>query len=384
MSGIKSRLREFVEKHETRLEVGFFVGGFVLDILLLSEPDDLFGILQQLVYFSILGSLLHYEILFRLHRFRPSGFLKKFWPYRGLLLHFAFGSLLNLYSLFYIKSASIFSSFLFLLVMLGLVLANELPFVKKANVSAKVAMYAICVFSFFSILMPILLGFVGVPPFLLAVGFTVAVFYGHLRWLYQAFPLPMLSESGATSDVQAVTKRRLLGRALILPGGTTLATFVLFYFLGWIPPVPLSVVEQGVYHNIERRDGKYILTFEKPWWKFWVSHDSVFRARSGDRVFFYAQIYSPTRISDSVNIHWLTKNARGNWVTSDKVPMKIQGGRQAGFRGFSFKSNYGPGQWQVRVETTGGIEISRLYFEIERLEGELLPPRQEDLHVIER
>jgi hypothetical protein len=384
MSEIKGRLKAFVEKNETRLEVAFFLGGFVLDVLLLSEPDDLFGILQQLVYFFILGSLLQFEILFRLHRFRPRGFLKKFWPYRGLLLHFAFGSLLNLYSLFYIKSASIFSSFLFLLVMLGLVLANELPFVKKANVSAKIAMYAICVFSFFSVLMPIVLGFVGVTPFILAVGFTVAVFYGHLRWLYRAFPLPMLRESGATSDLQAVTKRRLLGRALILPGGTTLTTFVLFYFLGWIPPVPLSVVEQGVYHNVERRDGKYILTFEKPWWKFWVSHDSVFRARSGDRVFFYAQIYSPTRISDSVNIHWLMKNTQGNWVTSDKVPMKIQGGRQAGFRGFSFKINYGPGPWQVRVETIGGIEISRLYFEIERLEGELLSRRQEDLHVIER
>lgn len=384
MTGVKSQLRQFVEKYETHLEVGFFIGGFVLDIFLLSQPDDLFGIFQQVVYFLILGSLIHYEILFRLHRFRPKGLFKKFWPYRGLALHFAFGSLLNLYSLFYIKSASIFSSFLFLLLMLGMVLANELPFVKKANVSAKVAMYAICVFSFFSILMPIALGFVGVLPFALAVVCTVLVFYGHLRWLYQAFPFPSPNESGATAEVGVMTKRKLLGKALVFPGATTLAMFVLFYFLGWIPPVPLSVVEQGVYHNVERRDGKYILTYEKPWWKFWVTHDSVFKARPGDRVFFYAQIYSPTRISDSVTIHWLTKNYKGTWVTSDKVPMRIQGGREAGFRGFSFKSNYGAGPTQVRVETSSGIEISRLYFDIEKLEGELLPPRPEDLRVLER
>ncbi|MDZ4083946.1 MAG: DUF2914 domain-containing protein [Bdellovibrionales bacterium] len=345
---LSDKVKKYVEENETKLEVGFFVGGFILDVFLLSTPDDFFGIIQQLIYMTIVGSLLHFEVLYRLRKYKPGPRVKKFWQYRSLLLHFSFGSLLNLYSLFYIKSASLMSSFIFLIVMLALVLANELPFVKKASVASKVAMYAICLFSFFSILLPIGLGFVGWIPFLLAVGLTGLAFFLHVRLLEKSF-----------------TDRRLLHRAMLYPSGTILTVFSLFYVLGWIPPVPLSVVEQGVYHSIEKKSGQYILSFEKPWWKFWQTSDRPFRAIPGDKLYFYAQIYSPTRISDSVVIHWLTKNQKGKWVSSDKVPMSIQGGREMGFRGFSYKSNYTPGEWQIRVETSGGIEISRHYVDVE-------------------
>lgn len=347
-ASLAAKIKKYVDENETKLEVGFFVGGFILDVFLLSTPDDFFGIFQQLIYMAIIGSLLHFEVLYRLRKFRPGPRLRKFWQYRSLLLHFSFGSLLNLYSLFYIKSASLMSSFFFLIVMLALVLANELPFVKKASVASKVAMYAICLFSFFSILMPIGLGFVGWIPFLLAVGLTGLAFFLHVRLLERSFK-----------------DRRLLHRAMLYPSGAILAVFSLFYVLGWIPPVPLSVVEQGVYHSIEKKSGQYVLSFEKPWWKFWQTSDSPFRAVSGDKLHFYAQIYSPTRISDSVVIHWLTKNQKGKWVSSDKVPMSIQGGREMGFRGFSYKANYTPGEWQIRVETSGGIEISRHYVDVE-------------------
>lgn len=347
------RLKAFVDKNETKLEVGFFIGGFVLDVFLLSTPDDFFGILQQLVYMAIIGLLLHFEILYRLRKFRPGRRLRKLWQYRGLLLHFSFGSLLNLYSLFYIKSASLMSSFLFLILMLALVLANELPFVKKASVASKVAMYAICLFSFFSILLPIALGFVGWIPFSLAVAATALSFYGHVKLLEKSF-----------------LDHRILHRAMLFPSGAIMLVFSVFYFFGWIPPVPLSVVEQGVYHMVEKKEGNYVLSFEKPWWKFWQTSDRPFRAIPQDRIYFYAQIYSPTRISDSVVIHWLFKNAKGDWVTSDKVPMSIQGGREMGFRGFSYKSNYVPGEWQIRVETKGGIEISRHYVDVESVVSE--------------
>lgn len=347
MQELKSKMLQFVEKNETKLEVGFFLGGFLFDILLLTDPDDVFGLIQQVVYLAAVGALLHYEILFRLQKWRPGRFLKRAWAYRNLALHFLFGSLLNLYSLFYIKSASVVSSIAFLALMLAIILANELPIVKRAKVSLKIALYVICLISFFSILFPLLIGFVGWTSFSLALLTTGAAVVFHLRRLQQA-----------------IQDQAVLRRALLAPSAATLALFLGFYVLGWIPPVPLSVKEHGIYHAIEKRNGHYYLSFEKVWWKFWQTSDSVFRARPGDSLYFYAQVYSPTRISDQVVLHWLLKDARRGWLTSDKISMSIQGGREAGFRGFAYKSNYQPGEWQVRVETTTGIEISRYSFEV--------------------
>lgn len=340
-------IRGFIHRHETKLEIAFFIGGFIFDAWLIEAPDAIAGIVQQVAYLVLIAVLIHYELLFRLRRWRPHRWIRKVWTWRNLALHFFLGTLLNLYSLFYIKSASVFSSIVFLGLMVLFILANELPVVKRATVSGKVALYAICLFSFLSIVFPIVFGFVGWTPFLFAVVTTLALFSLQLKLLGRAVP-----------------NKRALHRAFLAPGIAIMTIFILFYTLGWIPPVPLSVKEQGIYHAIEKRDGKFILSYEPSSWKFWQKSDSDFKAHIGDKIYFYAQVYSPTRVSDQVSIRWLQKDAKGKWVASDRIPMSVRGGREEGFRGFAVKSNYTPGEWQVRVETSSGIEISRLYFDV--------------------
>lgn len=63
-------------------------------------------------------------------------------------------------------------------------------------------------------------------------------------------------------------------------------------------------------------------------------------------------------------MRWL-KDSEDGWLTSDKIPLTITGGREQGFRGYSFKYNYQPGDWQVRIETENGLEIGRISLEIE-------------------
>lgn len=343
---IKQKSTEFLSRHETKLEIAFFIGGFLFDILFIADPDDLFSIAQQAVYLFLIASLIHYEMLFRLHKWRPKEKLLKLWSYRDFSLHFLLGSLLSVYSLFYIKSASILSSFIFLLLLVGIILVNELSFVKSAKVSLKVGFYAICLFSFFSVVYPIICGFVGWTPFLLSALSTVLVLIAQLKLL-------------ECSEVNA----SILQKALVAPCVAVLGVFALFYFLGWIPPVPLSVKAQGVYHNLEKRDGHFFLSYEKTW-KFWQNSDKEFKAAPGDKVYFYAQIYSPARISDKIILHWQLKAKNGDWTTTDKVPLNIQGGRKEGFRGFATKANFQSGEWMVSVETSMGSEISRYYFEI--------------------
>ncbi len=347
ITAYKNKFLKYYEENETKMDVIFFLAGFVLDIVTLSDIDDYFSIIQQVVYLGIIAVVIYYEILFRMFKWKPTGKIEKVWEYRTLILHFLLGSLLNLYSLFYIKSASVFHSLIFLAAMLLLVCANELPGVKKSNLSIKGAMFGVCTFSFFSILFPLAIGFVGWIPLILSIAATGGVFYLLYRQLLKVIP-----------DQYTLTK------IVLAPGGSVIAMFLLFFFMGWIPPVPLSVVEQGIYHNVEKQNGDYLLSTEKKWWNFWQSGDQNFRAQAGDKIFYYAQVYSPTRFSDEIYVQWSQKNAKGNWMPADKIPLQIVGGRKMGFRGYTYKTNYQPGEWRIQVLTTHGQEISRIDLEV--------------------
>ena len=230
---------------------------------------------------------------------------------------------------------------------MALMVANELKSVQKSEINIKVGLYVICVFSFFSMLIPVILGFVGYVPFLLSLTLTGLCIYGVIRLLNKKIP-----------DTQLVL------RSLGAPGVGVLALFLVFYMVGWIPPVPLSVQNMGVYHSVEKAGGDYILTHEKPWWKFWKTGDQNFRAEPGDKIHFFAQIYSPARFTDSVVLHWYYKDPRQGWLSTDRIPMHIAGGRKNGYRGYATKQNYSDGEYRISVETTDGREIGRIYFDV--------------------
>lgn len=356
LEALKTRGLEYYKNYEKQLEIGFFIGGFIFDIIFLSAVDDLFSIIQQVLYLLIITLILHFEILFRLHKWRPNRrLILKVWDYRELILHFILGSLLSVYSLFYIKSSSLISSLIFLILMIGLLIANELPIVKSSKVSFKVGLYAICLFSFFAILFPVLLGFVGWLPFALTIAATIGFFFFQIQLLRRRLP-----------------DEKTLVQAILFPGVSVVTIFTVFYFLGWIPPVPLSAKEQGIYHDVAKQNGSYLLSTQNRWWTFWRSGDQHFKARPGDKIFYYAQIYSPARFSDQVFVRWLFKDPRQGWQKTDRIPLQISGGRETGFRTMATKANYQPGEWRIQLETELGHEITRLDFEIE-LDSETNP-----------
>jgi hypothetical protein len=153
---LKDRLLAFYRRHEERWNIGFFIGGFLFDVATLSTVDNVWGIVQQIVYLGLIGWFLGMDLLFDAKQWTPSRRLEKVWAYRVLLVHFMLGSLMSVYSLFFIKSASLASSFVFVALLLGIMVANELPWVQSAGLGLKMALYALCVFSFFSMLWPTL------------------------------------------------------------------------------------------------------------------------------------------------------------------------------------------------------------------------------------
>jgi len=279
-----------------------------------------------------------------------SGFFLARWyyEYRNALIHFLMGALLNIYAIFYFKSSSLLVSFGFLGFLVILLLANEVKRVKSMGLSVKFALLALCLLSFAAYLVPVLVGSISLPLFLvsMAAGSVPLAIAG---WL-----------AGRATPERFLRARR----QILLPLGCVLVGFLTFYLFRLIPPVPLSIPFIGVYHQVERSGDTYRLSHERPAWRFWHNGDQHFLAQPGDRVYVFFRIFSPTRFSDQVQMRWQWKDPARGWVAHDTIPIRIVGGRELGFRGYGFKTNYQPGEWKVQVETLDGREIGRVYFDV--------------------
>jgi hypothetical protein len=82
-------------------------------------------------------------------------------------------------------------------------------------------------------------------------------------------------------------------------------------------------------------------------------------------VFVFFRVFSPARFADQVQMRWYWEPGGRGWLLQDSIPIRIVGGREEGFRGYGFKTNFQPGRWKVQVETDDSREIGRVYFTLE-------------------
>jgi hypothetical protein len=213
----------------------------------------------------------------------------------------------------------------------------------------KFALLGLCFLCFFAYAIPVFVGSVGLPVFLLSMA---------------AGCLPLLA-AGAWIRISAPELFPHARRQIFVPLGLVVLGFLTFYLFRLVPPVPLSIPFIGVYHGVERTEQGYRLDHERPRWRWWHNGDQKFLARPGDKVYVFFRVFSPTRFSDEVLMRWYRKDAARGWALQDSIPIKIVGGREEGFRGYGVKASYQPGAWKVQIETNDGREIGRIYFELE-------------------
>jgi hypothetical protein len=349
----RQRRRGYLTENERQVAVAFFALGFVFDIFTAGRIDSWITIGQQLAYLAVvLGVLLHMFLEQGAAPPEPAGqarLARWYYEYRGAAIHFALGALMNLYAIFYFKSSSLLVSFGFLAFLVALLVANESRRFKALGLHVKFALLALCLLSFAAIVVPTLAGQIG-------------------PWVFVG---AMLAGTLPSAAVVWWIRRRRPGlldparRQILLPALVMLVLFLAAYLLRVVPPVPLSIPFIGVYHSVERTGEGYRLGHERPWWRFWEHGDQQFRAQPGDRVYVFFRIFSPARFADRVQMRWFWEPGGRGWLLQDSIPIDIVGGREQGFRGYGFKSNYQPGRWKVQVETTDGREIGRVYFTLE-------------------
>jgi len=352
-TGWTHRLRLYYERNESQIAVLSFICGFFFDVVTIERVDSWYTIGQQGIYLALIMTVLM-QMFFEQGKppLELAGLpaIKRWYhEYRSAAIHFFLGTLLNLYTIFFFKSSSLLVSASFMAFLVFLLIANESRRFKSMGLAFKFGLLSLCGLSFFAYVTPIFAGSIGPTVFLASMVIGCLPLAAAAWWVRASAP-------------ELFPRARM---QILVPLGCVLVGFLVFYQLRLIPPAPLSIRFIGVYHSVERTDGTYRLSHLRPFWRFWQNGDQEFIAQPGDRVYVFFRIFSPTRFSDQVLMRWYWKNDRRGWTRQDSIPIKIVGGREQGFRGYGFKSNYQPGPWKVQIETTDGREIGRVYFDLQ-------------------
>lgn len=349
-SKIVRRSTAVYKKYERFVPVLSFAAGFLWDSLTLSRIDLITDNLIILSYILLAGLMI---LLINLidDKVITSKQLLEYRDWYPPALQFFFGGLFSSYVVFYFQSATLSKNWLFLLLLVGIFVGNELIRDRLSNMRLQFAIYFLAAFSFFIFSIPILFKTMNTIIFLFS-GLLSLIFVAAIAWaIYRLAP-------GKTF----LQLKRIMA--------TISALYILlniFYFLEWIPPVPLSLKEAGIYHHVSRQGDVYTLRFEEgTWYNFWKSSDRVFHYSDGDTVFCFASVFAPTRLDKGVVHQWQKFDLhKDDWQTSDRLSYKITGGRDGGYRGYTFKKNITPGRWRVNVTTDDGHLLGRISFVID-------------------
>src|SRR5690606_8596318 len=194
---------------------------------------------------------------------------------------------------------------LFLALLAGVMVVNEVPRVRQAGYRLRLGLYAFCVLSFLTYFVPILLGRIGGAVFLVSLGVAAAIVWVVASWLVPR----------GVNDI--ATRARLFA-----PAAAVFALIAVLYALRLIPPVPLSVQFLAPYPDGRRDASGFTLVYgEPPPWAVWRRDSRPFARRAGDRLHYFARVFAPTGFRHRVVIRWeLFDTARGTWVTTDRIP----------------------------------------------------------------
>lgn len=352
------KIKIYSEKYRFYIMPVVLLLGFFLDFLTLQRVDRLFDNLILITHLFILGTTI--ALLFA----KDTNFGQRF----GILRHaqkieyvmlFSFGAVFSGSIIFYSKSASIGSSWPFLLVLLILMLGTEFQKKYFQRLVFQINFYFIAIFSYLIILIPVLKRQMGPEIFLISGVISLFLISFYFLVLY------------------AIDGRRLQQylKKLIFGILSLFALFNFLYFTNIIPPIPLSLKFSGVYHSVFRvSNTNYVAVYEPGiWWNVLNKRSRVVNRKNGEPVYVFSSVFAPTRLDTKIYHQWQYFDPiKYKWIDSTKIELDIVGGREGGFRGYSLKRNLENGKWRVLIETERGQRLGQIKFKIQTKTGEIV------------
>jgi Protein of unknown function (DUF2914) len=337
----------------------FFFSGVGYDTLTLTRIDRLQDNLLLMIYLLLLGVLIVLTGRLgiepapareQLAMFSPfTRWVLRVRPYYPMAVQFLLGGLFSAYALFYSRSATLTSTGTFFVLLVALLVANEFLRDRLSSLRLLVSLYALVCFAFFTFFLPVMTGFMNTAIFLAGAGLSAAVTFRVVQLIY-----------GKNPDH---SKREAIG--VTAPAFALIGLLVGFYFLNWIPPVPLSMKFGGIYREVQRQGDQFFLTYNRHWYEIWKRSENPFPA--DEPIYCFTAVFAPVALDTTIYHHWYFRpNSSKPFTHADKIPLKISGGREGGYRAYTFKQRLDSGDWRVDVEAEDGRIIGRVSFLVEK------------------
>ena len=264
------------------------------------------------------------------------------WQAPYLLLQFFFGGIFSALFILYFKSSGHFGTWLTTAFLGSLLVGNEFVgerYGRRFTLNwALLALNAILLFNF---ALPHILG--SLNPLWFYVSTVAGILLAHCLWrLAPGQP----------------------GR--ILPAWGVAGTLLLAWSLGMVAPVPLVKRDLAVGHDFVLEAERYVLQVEPaPSWQFWRDQAATVHVAEGERLYGVSAVFAPPGVTAALEHRWEIREA-GSWRRVSTTRFQSSGGRERGFRGYSWVLNPQPGDWRFVVATQDGRMIDILKISVER------------------
>lgn len=119
----------------------------------------------------------------------------------------------------------------------------------------------------------------------------------------------------------------------------------------WIPPAALRLTEISLSQEVDRQQLRHGRSIEQ------ISAQQLQRG-----LYAWTAVRAPRGLQDNIHHLWMH-----NGKEIDRIKLQIQGGREQGYRAFSYKNNFpenSVGQWQIRVVTDSGQLVGLTRFTV--------------------
>ncbi|PLX03164.1 MAG: DUF2914 domain-containing protein [Marinilabiliales bacterium] len=348
MNKIYIVINKYVKKHQKYLPIAFFIGGFLWDSLTLGRIDSLIDTILLFSYLVILSISIYMYNLVDDGKWIGTK-IEKWTIYLPEVIQFFLGGLTSAFVIYFSRSVSFTRTVSFFVILIFVLIANEFLKGRISNKYLQFSAYLFVSFTFFSFFIPVILSDINTTIFIISGIISLICSFVLVFITYYTSP--------------STRKEIHIGKISLLLVLIYLLINV-FYYFSLIPPVPLALEEGIVAYHVDKKQDKYEVKYEpSDMFVFWRSYNDTVNWNPGDSIFIFSSIFAPTDLKKPVYHYWEQYDLESkDWIVKDSIPFVIEGGRDNGYRGYTYKSNIVNGKWRVKVLTEEKLLLGTIKF----------------------